>query len=226
MPDLPQDVVDEMDGKTVASSADAPSRDDGKDIEVSGEYDPAPDDNDGDEQGPEILNKDQQAVMHRISEAIAHLVYGKDTNQAIIKMALLGPEGVVKAVGAILEKVVMTAKPGIPRELIPMAAFAALVMIQDFLSQMGEKTMPMQEIVPMLVDELAVQFKATPAEMTVLRRLKSKAARGAMRARGVDPRDQAGAIGRNSPAVGGPHNAQEEAIEPPGHDEAAEQEQE
>ena len=155
MPDFPQDVVDEMDGKTVASSADAPSREDGKDIEVSGEYEPAPDDNDGDEQGPEILNKDQQAVMHRISEAIAHLVYGKDTNQAIIKMALLGPEGVVKAVGAILEKVVMTAKPGIPRELIPMAAFAALVMIQDFLSQMGEKTMPMQEIVPMLVDELA-----------------------------------------------------------------------
>lgn len=178
MPDFPQDVVDEVDGKTPPAGGPTGPKTDEQDIEQSGEYnDPAAGQEDG-EGAPEILTQDQQAIMHRISEAIAMLVYGKDTNRDIIKMALLGPQGVVKAVAAIMDKVVMAAKPGIPRDLLPLAAFAALVMLQDFLESMGEPGIKMQEVLPMLIDELGDQFQASPIEKAQLRRLKSKAGRG------------------------------------------------
>lgn len=201
MADFPQDLVDEVDGKTPPAGAPTAPKPEEQDIERSGEYeDPTAGQEEG-EAAPEILTQDQQAIMHRISEAIALLVYGKDTNRDIIKMALLGSDGVVKAISAIMDKINANAKPGIPRDLLPLAAFAALVMVQDFLEKMGEPGVNMQEVLPMLIDELGDQFQASPIEKAQLRRLKSKAGRGFARKAAELPPEGEAPAGAESEAM-------------------------
>lgn len=122
----------------------------------------------------QLLSPDQQAVMHRISEAIAMLIYNQEANGPIMDMAMQGPEGVVRAVGMVLDRVMRAAKPGIPRDLLPMAAIAALMLINDFLERAGEQPVDMREVLPLMIDHLGRQFNANPMEMAQMRRIKSK----------------------------------------------------
>lgn len=174
----PQDMMDEVNG---AGMSDEPQ--DGAPQIVAGPQDePAPNTEQGQGKNiPQILDPDQQAVMHRISEAIAMLVYDQQTNKPVIEMALQGADGVVNAVAIVVGKVVETAKPGVPRELLPTTALAALMIINDFIERLGEKPPEMREVLPILIDKLGAQLKASPMEMAQMRRIKAKFGRAEQR---------------------------------------------
>lgn len=126
-----------------------------------------------------ILDENQQIVMHRISQAIAMLVYGKDTNRPIVEMATQGEDGLIAAVQQVLDKVASNTKPGIPRDLLPMAGLAALIIIMAFLDDLGKPAqVDMKTFMPKIISALADQFKATPIERAQLVRLGKKNARG------------------------------------------------
>ncbi len=201
--DFPQDVIDEVDQDEAETDAPPVGEERAQSIEESGEYEPAPK---PEGKGVEIINSDQQAVMHRISEAIAMLVYNEKTNEPIIKMAKQGPEGVVHAVQMVMEKLRMSVKPGIPRELIPLAAVACLVIIQDFLFRLNPKDrIDMREVFPMLIDKLSQMFEVNRAESIAVRRIKSKFLRAHAQ------REEGGMIGREMPL---PDEAEEPVEEP------------
>lgn len=144
-------------------------------IEESGEFEgaPKPDNN------KNLLTPDQRNVMHRISEAIAILIYSEELNPHIVKLASGGTQGVVYAVEAIMEKVVASAKPGIPRELLPLAVITTLALLQDFMSEMGNKdAINMREVIPFLIDRLSRRFEATRPERLALRKMRGMIARG------------------------------------------------
>ena len=130
---------------------------------------------------PQLLSPDQQAVMHRVSEAIAMLLVDQQANRPIIEMALQGAEGVVRATSMLVGKVAESAKPGVPRELLPLAALAAVMLISDFIERMGGEPVQMGDVLPALIDKLGAQFQATPAEMQQLRRVKAKFGRAQQR---------------------------------------------
>lgn len=163
---VPQEIIDDING-------------DGAPATVSGPQNAIVPEtrSDGDEKGnrvPQILSPDQQAVMHRVSEAIAMIVYDEKANKPIIDMAMQGPEGIVKAVSMVLAEVASKAKPGIPRELLPMAAIACLMLINDFIEKVGQKPAEMREVLPMMIDVLGKQFNVNPMENAQLRRIKAK----------------------------------------------------
>lgn len=226
MPDFPQDIVDEVDGDNPASGEQR-----AQSIEESGEYEAPPEVSGGSDQ-PQVLTQDQQVVMHKISEAIAMMVYGEQTNKPIIKLAKQGSLGVVYAVQMVMEKLRQTAKPGMPRELIPLAAMAALTLIDDFMKRLDPKSqINMREVVPMLIDRMSQMFEVTRAESVELRRLKNKINR-------ANSRDQeAGPIGQAMPLPDDPIEAgedprtevgetpEEENAEPPPQDEAEPQQE-
>lgn len=178
---FPKELIDEMNGETPEGETAPGSAPD----PVAGpttDNSPTTSDNSptsaegGEGEGgvPQILSPDQQAVMHRISEAIAILVYDQQTNKPLIQMAMGGADGVVRAVSIIVNKVAESAKPGVPRELLPTTALAALMIINDFLERLGQKPPEMREVLPALIDKLGSDLKATPMEMAQMRRIKAK----------------------------------------------------
>lgn len=171
MNDYPQDVIDEVNGAQKEDGSGAPNTVAGPADELVPETKSA---SAQDGQPPQILSPDQQAVMHRISEAIAMLVYDQASNKPVITMALQGAAGMVNAISIVVGKVAESAKPGVPRELLPMAALAALMILSDFVERIGQQPPEMREVLPALIDKLGTQFQATPAEMAQMRRIKAK----------------------------------------------------
>lgn len=135
------------------------------------------------ESGQQFLDDDQKMVTQRISQAIALLVYGEQTNRPIIEMAQQGEDGIIMAVKFVMDKITRSANPGVPRDLLPLAAFAALTLILSFLEEIDRmpEELDMRQFLPKLIAELADQYQATPIERAQLTRLARKNERGMAR---------------------------------------------
>lgn len=175
--DFPQDIVDEAYGAEPSSPP----------LKAGPVNQPEPDGSaqdgtqEADKAMPQILTPDEQAVQHRISEAMAMLIYDKGANEHIVKMAMQGPEGMVRAIGMVMDKVVSSAKPGVPRELLPTTALAAFIILNDFLMSMGAEAVTLDDALPLMIRILGSQFKASPVEQQQLRRILAKYQRAEQR---------------------------------------------